>query len=342
MESLELKRNENQNLYILGGIASLLVITIHIGYPGFVGTIINVLARTAVPLFFIVSGYFLNDIDEFAMVRLNQKIRRIFKLSISATILYWCWGVILHCVLLQESSIFIWLKNLLTAKNLVAFIVLNSVPGAGHLWFLFSLLYLYIFLKILYCSGKWKIINLFPAILLLTVLIPYAFVFYGRITGFKINLPISLFRNWLFIGLPFISIGVIINRSIDSVRKFRPSSYAAISVVGIVLSFIERSLLKKNMDLYFGTIIAIVALFLFVCVEPGNKLSVLGFIGKKLSTKIYILHYIFVDILWIIISSTSSPESGMLRWVAPIVVTLLSILLACVLNCAENRRKGIS
>lgn len=137
MKSLELKRNENQNLYILEGIASLLVITIHIGYPGFVGIIINVLARTAVPLFFIVSGYFLNDIDEFAMVRLNQKIRRIFKLSISATILYWCWGVILHCVLLQESSIFIWLKNLLTAKNLVAFIVLNSVPGGDIFGFCF-------------------------------------------------------------------------------------------------------------------------------------------------------------------------------------------------------------
>ena len=300
------------------------------------------LARTAVPLFFIVSGYFLDDIDEFATVRLNQKIRRIFKLSISATILYWCWGVILHCVLLQESSMSIWLKNLVTTNNIFAFIVLNSVPGAGHLWFLFSLLYSYIFLKILYCSGKWKIINLFPAILILTVLIPYAFVFYGRITGFKINLPISLFRNWLFVGLPFVSIGVIINRSIECVRQFRASSYATISVVGMVLSLIERSILKKNMDLYFGTIIAIVALFLFVCVEPGNKLSVLGYIGKKMSTKIYILHYIFVDILWVIISSTSSPESGMLRWFAPIVVTLLSILLACVLNYIENRRKGIS
>ena len=91
----------------------------------------------------------------------------------------------------------------------------------------------------LYCSGKWKIINYFPAILLLTVLIPYAVVFYGRITGVEINLPISLFRNWLFVGIPFVSIGISINHSIDYVRKFKSSSYVTISVAGIVLSFIH-------------------------------------------------------------------------------------------------------
>lgn len=133
----KLKQSENQNLYILEGIASLLVITIHIGYPGFVGIVINVLARLAVPLFFIVSGYFLGDIDKYTTTRLNHKICRIFKLSLWATIFYWCWGIILHCMFLQESSPFTWFKNLVTVKNIFALIVLNSVPGGDIFGFCF-------------------------------------------------------------------------------------------------------------------------------------------------------------------------------------------------------------
>ena len=337
----KLKQGENRNLYTLEGIACLSVITIHIGYPGFIGIIINVLARLAVPLFFIVSGFFLGNIDKNTISKLDHKICRIFKLSLYATIFYWCWGMILHCLLLKEISLFTWFKSLVTVKNIVALIVLNSVPVGGHLWFLFALLYSYIILRIVCSAGKSKIIYYCPSILFLTVLIPYVIVLYERITGAEINLPISLFRNWLFIGLPFVSIGVIANKLIDYLRKFKPASYVTISVVGIVLSFIERNFLQKNMDLYFGSIIAVVALFLFVSVNPGNKLSVLGFIGKRLSTKIYILHYVFVDILWLIISSTSTSESSILRWIAPIVVTILSILLACIINLSENRRKEL-
>lgn len=51
-------RREIPNLYILEGIACLAVITIHIGFPGTIGVIVNVIARFAVPLFFIVSGFF--------------------------------------------------------------------------------------------------------------------------------------------------------------------------------------------------------------------------------------------------------------------------------------------
>ena len=95
------------------------------------------------------------------------------------------------------------------------------------------------------------------------------------------------------------------------------------------------------MDLYFGSIVSVVAVFLFSVVEPENRIFVLGHIGKKMSTTIYILHYVFVDIMWLVLSRTENTDKKIISWIAPIIVSALSILLAYILGCIENRRKEL-
>ena len=253
MESIKnrTEKSENYKLYMLEGIACLLVITIHIGYQGNVGIIINVLARFAVPLFFVVSGFYLVNIDENTIPRLNCKLFKILKLCLGATILYWCWGTILHCFILREVSFLTWMKSLFSVKNIFGWIFMNSVPGAGHLWFLFALLYSYLVLKILYKVGKCKWIQLFPGILFITVLLPYCSILYSRLAGCEMNLPISLFRNWLFMGLPFVSIGIYIKKYFGKIYKINSKIFITFSLIGLSMSYVERLVVHKNMELYF-------------------------------------------------------------------------------------------
>ena len=57
---MKILENRNNNLDILKTICAFLVICIHIPFPGSVGAIITPLARIAVPIFFMITGYFYN------------------------------------------------------------------------------------------------------------------------------------------------------------------------------------------------------------------------------------------------------------------------------------------
>lgn len=321
-------RREIPNLYILEGIACLAVITIHIGFPGTIGVIVNVIARFAVPLFFIVSGFFLQNNSGDINCLLNRKILKILKLSISSIVFYWCWGAVLHCFILQEMTILAWIKSLISFRNIIGLIFMNSVPGGGHLWFLLALLYSYIVLKILNCIDKYKYIVYFPALLIFTILIPDLLQIYCYYTGSTIDLPISMFRNWLFEGLPFVSIGIIINKVYIKLSRLKPNIFICIGIAGVVISLLERIFLRKNMDLYFGTIILVVAAFIYCVIKTGEKLYILGNIGKNMSTTIYIYHYVFVDVMWVILSAMNNNYNKIISCIAPFIVWMLSILFA--------------
>ena len=48
----------NKSLDAVKAIAACLVVCIHVSFPGQAGQLVKVLARCAVPFFFMVSGYF--------------------------------------------------------------------------------------------------------------------------------------------------------------------------------------------------------------------------------------------------------------------------------------------
>ena len=69
----------------------------------------------------------------------------------------------------------------------------------------------------------------------------------------------------------------------------------------------------------------------------------LGYIGKKMSTIIYIVHYIFVYIMWIFLVRTVNNDmlvyKDIMSYMSPILVSVLSIILAYFVNFIQNRRK---
>ena len=59
-----IKKRENETLYILKVWATFSVIAIHFGFLGQIGVFYKVLARFAVPLFFMISGFYSFSISE--------------------------------------------------------------------------------------------------------------------------------------------------------------------------------------------------------------------------------------------------------------------------------------
>ena len=93
----------NRTLDMVKAICAYAVVLLHVHFPGNAGIIANVLARFAVPMFFMVSGYFCFRGDDTEFIRTGKKIRHVLKLMIVAFQVKWhLWFLpaLLYCYLL--------------------------------------------------------------------------------------------------------------------------------------------------------------------------------------------------------------------------------------------------
>ena len=74
----------NRTLDMVKAICAYAVVLLHVHFPGNAGIIANVLARFAVPVFFMVSGYFCFRGDDTEFIRTGKKIRHVLKLMLVA------------------------------------------------------------------------------------------------------------------------------------------------------------------------------------------------------------------------------------------------------------------
>lgn len=127
----------NHGLDLLKAISAFMVICIHVPFPGVVGTIITPLARIAVPLFFMITGYYYSFTKEHN--RVNHQIYKIIRLFVGSNMLYLLWNLIKAYI--TNNSVSTKLSEMLNAKSMLKFLLLNESPFSGHLWYLGALLY---------------------------------------------------------------------------------------------------------------------------------------------------------------------------------------------------------
>lgn len=84
----------NRTLDMVKAISAYAVVLLHVHFPGNAGIIANVLARFAVPVFFMVSGYFCFRGDDTEFVRTGKKIRHVLKLMLVAFPVCCLWELI--------------------------------------------------------------------------------------------------------------------------------------------------------------------------------------------------------------------------------------------------------
>ena len=81
----------NKSLDAVKAIAACLVVCIHVSFPGQAGQLVKVLARCAVPFFFMVSGYFCYYQNCNASKRILSKILHIMKPFAVSVVFYFIW-----------------------------------------------------------------------------------------------------------------------------------------------------------------------------------------------------------------------------------------------------------
>lgn len=275
-----MKRNITLDYYKI--FLSILVICIHfsvkVSYSGFVdgfyeAFIKDGITRIAVPSFFLINGYFLK-IESFSSVK---------KYILHIGIIYLVWSLF-------------YLPNF-NIYNVKSFSII-LIFGYAHLWYLVALIeavILFYFLK----KILRKDIFLFVIAIGLFVIGYFVQIKYSELTPFSI----LKYRNFLFIGLPFIIIGNLIKNAKFHIKRniliwiLFPISFISF-ILEIYLSnkiYFDDITLLNTREIYLSLIFICPILLLLILNNSRYSDNIKEL--NQLSSAIYFIHIFVIHIV---------------------------------------------
>lgn len=315
---------KNQTLNELKCLACIGVVFIHIKFPGDIGNYIAALSRSAVAIFFLVSGYYLfNQDNKVVEVKLVKRIKHIALLTVLAFAFYFLWESFVRFWGGGLEKVLAWyVEELFTLESFLSLIFFSVDVVVGHLWYLVALLQAYIVLFILY-KFRLSIVAYIVAIpLIITHIIVMTVV---TVNGMDISMHI--FRSVWFYALPFIVVGMLLKKYEKWLDQNVISIlFCILLAFGVGLTLIERTLVG-NLQVFFGTVFMAISSFMLAVRYPEVRhIKLLSYIGEKYSTGIYILHWFIMEI-FIKLREVLNLNTIVFDWLNPIFVLLTTIVM---------------
>lgn len=303
----------HSSLDVIKFFAAFMVVYIHYGTVEtgtyhLISHLIEGLCRLAVPLFFMISGYFYPRLKEKG--RFRKHLIKLLFLAVGSSVLY----NLVHCVeLLQDGgSIVEYLSTTYTPKIIIAFFIINADPASFHLWFLWASLYVYI---IFFLVDKIKKVN---SLYILSILV------------YIVSIPVLFSKgyvtNFLFLGLPYMCLGRYMKEKKVSLARTSDKTLLLLVILSAILIVIESYVLgyfkMDGLDSHLFVLPAAFCLFSLALRNPSYGNRILATIGKQDSGFIYIFH---VLVARNILSSIFPHQSLLGEILYPVTIFLVTI-----------------
>ncbi|MBR3462512.1 MAG: acyltransferase [Clostridiales bacterium] len=263
-------------------VMAFLVIAIHFPFDGKAGEVFFTYGKTAVPFFLVVCGYFLyRDDTKEMMKRLLKQTKRIFIFFVAANAFY----ALFYAIYLRvtEGS-FAGMKDTVSSKALIKFLLYNFSPYSEHLWYLGSLLYALLIMLLL---NKLKALKgaMFAAPLLVAAYVVLSHLGIGE--SYQL-------RNAILVGLGYTMMGMLIRRFGRKVldHKFTAPVLWIMFIICCVTAIFELNGYKLGIEVPFVSCEILVYLIMLLCLKYPNfgKDTFAEWLGRECSLPVYILH----------------------------------------------------
>lgn len=356
----DLMNVRNKGLDCLKCLCAFLVVCVHKRFPGEVGMYITALARMAVPVFFMITGYFYSQTA--ARQGEKRQIIKILKLVVISNLFYCLWSGFISVT--QGGKTFgEYLSAVINKQTLFEFAVLNESPFRGHLWYLSALLYVLVIVLCVHKAGKTgrkALYCLIPVLLLADLIFgKYSVAILGK------KIPYIYVRNFLCVGLPYFCIGDYIRQRELSGKSGKRNLVLLGGMIPVfwMTTLAERFLLRyykvnAPREHYISTTFLAVAAFLFF-LEYGKRnrggkiFHWTAAIGLRYSLMIYLIHPAIVTYFHLLVKKKYFPLAAKVYLTAPPVFIFLAALIFAVCfywitgmfsgkkNNRKNTEKGI-
>lgn len=276
----------NYSIDTLKALCAICVIYIHSPQIEALRHFTNPLIRCAVPIFFIISGYF-----TFGKNDIGATLRK----RIISTLKIFGWSFAIYMFELIVKYGFNPLGLILNDILSVDFFIFNVVPYAAHLWYIMAYIYL---LVVIWGVEKFNLHRLLFGVAPLLLVAGLIFGTYSEVL-LGCNTEIYITRNFLFTGLPYFTMGLFIKRMQGYIISRTGLCVAAVAgAISYLLGMAESSVPQlSNGVVYASTaILAPTLLILFLNIKQ-TKDNLFSNMGREDSLYIYILHFLIVIVL---------------------------------------------
>ena len=331
------------SLDILKYFACFLVICIHMDLPESFECVIRPLLTTAVPVFFMITGYFYDQ--TLSVGKAKKQILKIACLALVANAVHLGYCVFKH--VLNGEPLLRLGAEIAESAALVNFIIFNQPVWRTSLWFINALLIVLICVYPIRKSETLrKLYPLIPVLLLCNLLLGT----YSFSLPIGEHLPLCYSRNFLFCGLPYFLMGnFIFSYRQNLSRCLGKWQYTALFFLACCAELWLLIYTKKlhYEDHLVGTFPLAVSLFCFFLEKEdffgGNAWTKIAEFGRKHSFVIYITHSIIIEILYktvAIVSKRLPFVSNAFEFAGPFVVLALSTAFASLFEYLTDKVKS--
>ena len=339
------QKHYNYCLDFITGLACIFVVLMHCEFPGVTGVAVQAISRFCVPFFFMVSGYFcfrplMQLADSKNVVHVNgvgwrnsliikKKVPHIAKITLYATLFY-------IAFLLLQQALFHNQDFSVSKVQVISWLILNKpFVIAGHLWFLFALLYAYVFYGLL---ERFNLRN-FAYILAAGLFVVYICLAQGaHLAGFYV--PNPFYRNWLVEAFPFFMLGHWVHENQDRIN-ISNKVLITIVIITTLLCWVERWIMGRDFGVNIVTIPQVFALFVYGVKNPTRHEGAVQRMGRDCSMMVYIIHIAIWVILDGLYKYIGIAENLPALYMKPILVVVLSILFALLFNAIVAKMKSM-
>lgn len=309
-------------------VSAFLVVCIHFAPHGnLLDAYVNAICRIAVPLFFIITGYHYDSICSAG--KFKTYILRIIMLTVFASVFYLLVYVVKHWPLDNLIDNF---SKTFSLKNICLWIFFNYYPLADHLWYLYALIYTLIICVIV---DKLKLTKF------LFYSAPVLLLIHGILNFECYNVYV---RNWLFMGLPFVTIGRWLAHNSVAVNRIdmAPLKLSIWIVISLVLLYVEMMILYRvnpYRDCYLSVVPIVFIITIAAIKNPlfGSN-TFISHIGRFHTSFIYLYH-LFIGNCLLLIAHKYDITLG---YYLPIIIFMFTLSLSVLYGLIVKRIKKIS
>ncbi len=322
-----IERTKHDGISLLKGICCIIILFLHVSLPGVIGDAIAIGGEFAVPIFFMITGYFIHKKQDVKWML--RKIKGIIILLALSELVAAVSDLIIECVI-HRTNFEYWFLSSNIIQHPIRLIFFGTAFN-GSLWFLYALIYVYFVYILLIKHNLLKNKYFYivgPLFYVITVL--------GRLffqNSFSLtDENVYLFRNFLLPAFPMTLLGSWFSYKSETIEKISFSRRLLIVLIGLAIMPLEYFFYKKifenpGMEHYFFTIILAFGIFACGVFFTKTKQNPLKYIGEKHYTLVYVLH---VPVMWwvnIFIDKINATHNAISLWIRPFVVLLICLLI---------------
>ena len=355
MDNIEIKENENVVKTTKGRNTCLnffealacIFIMLHLGhapFPGEFGKIVACIGNFAVPLFFVVSGYYLikpNTTKDELRNKLKVRIKKMLFLLLFSFVIYTIISFIKKDFGEEVLTTSEWFKeHFLSLKRWAKFLLFNFPLVEPINWYMLASIYCYIIIYIfadIFLNKKW-IINVLVGSMPIWIIYGLCInKFNPSLFGFELSSLESLPRTWFAEGLPFISLGILLKRYEDKLKSINLKYYIIVLIASLLLKIAElylfEYLFNGSVRYTLGTIIETICLIEISMIVPTfmSKSKMLNQKGNW-TMFVYVFQFAVIYVVKFVYVKLGIEENIIASWFRPIIVILFTVMIAMIFN----------